>query len=297
MTYDAIVIGGSFSGLSAALQLARARCRIAVIDSGLRRNRFARTSHGFLGQDGRPPADIVADAKAQLLAYPTVTWLDAAAASAEKTGNGFSVATRDQTLNARRLVLATGLVDDLPPLEGLAERWGKTVFHCPYCHGYELDRGRIGVLATSALSLHHALLLPDWGSVTLFLNQAFVPDADQAAALAERGVTVEAGPVRRLTGLATLELADGRQFDMDGLFTLGSTRLASEVPGQLGCALEDGPLGAFIRTGANQETTVPGVFACGDAARMFGNVALAVGDGALAGASTHQSLVFGQQGV
>jgi thioredoxin reductase len=292
MTYDAIVIGGSFSGLSAALQLARARCRIAVIDSGLRRNRFASTSHGFLGQDGRPPGDIVADAKVQLLAYPNVVWMDAAAEAAEKTSDGFSVSTRDRTLNARRLVLATGLVDELPPLDGLAERWGKTVFHCPYCHGYELDRGKIGVLATSALSLHHALMLPDWGTVTLFLNQAFVPDAEQAAALAARGVTVEAGPVRRLTGLATVELADGRELEMNGLFTLGNTRLASAVPAQLGCALDDGPMGPYLRTSPTMETTVPGVFACGDTARMFGNVALAVGDGALAGASTHQSLVF-----
>lgn len=292
MTYDAIVIGGSFSGLSAALQLARARCRIAVIDSGLRRNRFASTSHGFLGQDGRPPGDIVADAKVQLLAYPNVVWMDAAAEAAEKTSDGFSVSTGDRTLNARRLVLATGLVDELPPLDGLAERWGKTVFHCPYCHGYELDGGKIGVLATSALSLHHALMLPDWGTVTLFLNQAFVPDAEQAAALAARRVTVEAGPVRRLTGLATVELADGRELEMNGLFTLGKTRLASAVPTQLGCALDDGPMGPYLRTSPTMETTVPGVFACGDTARMFGNVALAVGDGALAGASTHQSLVF-----
>ncbi|RYF40772.1 MAG: NAD(P)/FAD-dependent oxidoreductase, partial [Comamonadaceae bacterium] len=128
MNYDAIVIGGSFSGLSAALQLARARCRVAVIDSGQRRNRFASTSHGFLGQDGRPPGDIVADAKAQLLAYPTVQWIDAAASAAakDKDGHGFSVTTPDQTLQTRRLVLATGLVDELPPLEGLTERWGQT---------------------------------------------------------------------------------------------------------------------------------------------------------------------------
>lgn len=294
ISYDAIVIGGSFSGLSAAMQLARARCRIAVIDSGQRRNRFASTSHGFLGQDGRPPGDIVADAKAQLLAYPTVQWIDATASTAgqDKDGHGFTVTTPARTLHARRLVLATGLVDELPLLEGLAERWGKSVFHCPYCHGYELDRGRIGVLATSALSLHHALMLPDWGTVTLFLNHAFVPDAQQAAALAARGVTVEAGAVRRLSGVATVELTNGRTFEMDGLFTLGTTRLASDVPGQLGCALDDGPLGPVIRTSPTKETTVSGVFACGDTARLFGNVALAVGDGALAGASAHQSLLF-----
>src|SRR5688500_17510601 len=127
MPLDAIVIGGSYSGLSAALQLARARRRIAVVDAGLRRNRFAACSHGFLGQDGRAPADIVEDAKAQLLAYPHVRWVPETAASAEKRGDGFAVATPGETLQASRLVLATGVVDELPPIEGLAERWGRSV--------------------------------------------------------------------------------------------------------------------------------------------------------------------------
>lgn len=290
---DAVVVGGSFAGLSAALQLARARCQVVVIDSGLRRNRFAETSHGFLGQDGRAPATIVAEAKAQLLAYPNVRWLDGTAASAEKLEDGFAVTTQGETLHAKRLVLASGLVDDLPPLEGLAERWGKSVFHCPYCHGYELNKGRIGVLAIGPLSSHQALLLPDWGTVTLFLNEAFVPDEVQDAALAARGVTLERERVLRLTDLATVELQGGRQVVLDGLFTLSSPRMASALPEQLGCEFDQGPLGPFIRTGAMMETTVPGVFACGDAARLFGNVAIAVGDGALAGASAHKSMIFG----
>lgn len=293
-TFDAIVIGGSYAGLSAAMQLARARRRIAVVDAGLRRNRFAAASHGFLGQDGRAPTDIVADARAQLLAYPNVRWLDATASSAERLAhNGFAVTTGRETLHAQRLVLAIGVVDELPAIEGLAERWGRHVFHCPYCHGYELDNGRIGVLATSAVSLHHAQMLPHWGTVTLFLNDAFEPDEAQAADLAQRGVAIERGRVARLLDQATVDLHDGRRFVTDGLFTLGHTRPASPIAMQLGCAFDEGPSGPVIRRSELLETTVPGVFACGDAARPFGNVAVAVGDGAMAGASAHRSMIFG----
>lgn len=291
---DAIVIGGSYAGLSAALQLARARRRVLVIDAGQRRNRFASASHGFLGQDGRAPGDIAADGKDQLLAYPNVRWLDGTVSHAESLGEGFGVDLDDGgTEQARVLVLATGVTDELPAIEGLAARWGRGVFHCPYCHGYELDNGRIGVLAVGELSMHHALMLPDWGSTTFFLNDAFTPDEAQRAALAARGVAVEAGAVARLVDTATVELHDGRRFVMDGLFTAARTHLASPVAAQLGCALDEGPTGAFIRTDAMQATSVPGVFACGDAARAAGNVAISVGAGAMAGASAHRALMFG----
>lgn len=291
---DAIVIGGSYAGLSAALQLARARRRVLVIDAGVRRNRFASASHGFLGQDGRAPADIAADGKAQLLAYPNVRWLDGTASQAAPDGAGFRVSTAEGRIErARKLVLATGVVDELPRIEGLAERWGRGVFHCPYCHGYELGNGRVGVLAVGALSIHHALMLPDWGSTTFFLNGAFEPDEGQRAALAARGVTVEAGAVARLVDAATVELRDGRRFVMDGLFTATRTHIASPVAAQLGCAMDEGPTGLFIRTDAMQATSVAGVFACGDAARAAGNVAISVGAGAMAGAAAHQSLMFG----
>ena len=294
-TLDAIVIGGSYAGLSAALQLARARRRIAVIDAGLRRNRFAATSHGFLGQDGRAPDAIAADARAQLLAYPTVQWLHATATAAERAEDGehFHVTTPGATVHSSREVMTPGVGDQHPPEPGLAESWGRRVFHCPPCHGYELDRGRIGVLAWSPMALHHALMLPDWGRVTLFLNDTFEPDAAQRDALAERGVTLAAGRVACIGERATVELHDGRRFEMDGLFTATTTRMASPIAEQLGCAFDTGPIGPVIQRSALLETSVGGVFACGDAARPFGNVATAVGDGAMAGASTHRSLIPG----
>lgn len=291
--FDAIVIGGSYAGLSAALQLARARRQILVIDAGQRRNRFAEHSHGFLGQDGRAAADIVADGRRQLLAYPNVRWHDGHAIEARRLGEGFVVETGDARHAGKRLVLATGVIDELPSIEGLAERWGRSVFHCPYCHGYELGDGPIGVLGVSEHSMHHALMLPDWAPTTFFLNESFEPDATQREALAARGVTLERRRVARLIETATVELADGSKTIMAGLFALSHTRPASPMAAQLGCELEQGALGSFIRTDAMKATSVPGVVACGDAARMAGSVAFAVGDGAMAGAMTHRSLMFG----
>ena len=293
MSYDAIIVGGSYAGLSAALQLARARRRILVIDEGMRRNRFAATSHGFLGQDGRAPGAIAADAREQLLRYPTVEWLDARAEEAEKQGEGFSIRTSDgRQLFARRLVLAIGVTDELPEIPGLAERWGHAAFHCPYCHGYELDQGEIGVIASSEASMHHALMLPDWGRTTLMLDGCFSPDAEQQARLDERGVTIETARVKEISGHADVVFEDGRTLSFAGLFVLPKPRLASTIAEQLGCDFEEDGLYPFIKTDLTKETSVPGVFACGDAARAAGSVALAVGDGNIAGAATHQSLIF-----
>ncbi|AHK45329.1 NADPH dependent thioredoxin reductase [Ensifer adhaerens OV14] len=294
MTHDVIILGGSYAGLSAGLQLARARRSVLVIDTGLRRNRFAATSHGFLTQDGSAPAEIAAEARSQLMEYRSVEWLQTAATSAERVQDGFKVALQQgPDVTGKRLVLATGVTDVLPDLDGLAERWGRSVFHCPYCHGYELDQGRIGVLATSPLSMHQALMLPDWGPTTFFLNGAFEPDADQLQQLAWRNVTVEHGLIDRIEGeRVDVVMKDGRVLPMDGIFTTTRTVVSAPFAEQLGCTLDDGPLGRYIRTDAMKATTVPGVFACGDAARPTGSVALAVGDGAMAGAATHRSLMF-----
>jgi len=290
--FDAIVIGGSYAGLSAAMQLARARRRVLVIDAGQRRNRFATHSHGFLTQDGSEAAGIAAQGRAQLLAYPNVRWVEGKAVQAAREGEGFRIALDDGgSVHGRRLVLATGVIDDLPAIAGLRERWGQSVFHCPYCHGYELDGGAIGVIATGELSMHHALMLPDWGSVTLFLNGAFEPDAAQLAALASRGVALERTLVARIEGEADVVLLDGRTLPMAGLFVMPQMRMASPIAGQLGCAMEDGHAGQFVRTDMMKASSVAGVFCCGDMARAAGNVALAVADGAMAGVGAHRSLI------
>jgi thioredoxin reductase len=294
--HDVIVVGGSFAGISAALQLARARRRLLVIDAGQRRNRFASHSHGFLGQDGRDPAVIAATARAELLAYPTVTWLEGAATEATATPAGtFAVTVSGTRHEAKRIVLAGGVVDELPAIPGVEERWGRTVFHCPYCHGYELARGRIGVLATSPLSAHVAQMLPDWGATTYFTRGLFEPAEEERASLVRRGVTVDRAPVVAIEGGAhevVVRLGNGRSETFAGLFLMPKTHIAGPLSAQLGCALENGPTGPYIQTDVLRETTVRGVFACGDAAMAAGSVGLAVGDGVRAGVSAHQSLIF-----
>ena len=292
--YDAIIIGGSYAGLSAALQLARARRRILVIDAGQRRNRFAVNSHGFLTRDGHPAADIAAEGRANVAAYPNVDWHDGTATSARQDGDTFVIELDGAgTVRGARLVLATGVRDDLPQIEGLAERWGKSVFHCPYCHGYELNEGRIGVLASGPLSVHQAQMLPHWGQVTFFTNGVCPLDDAQRADLQARGVQIDDTPVRRLVNVATVVLEDGRQDIMTGLFTYGRVHMTSPIAEQLGCAFEQGPLGPFIRTDEGRQTTVPAVFAAGDAMRAASSVALSVADGAMAGIGAHRSLLFG----
>jgi len=293
--YDVIIVGGSYAGMAAALQLVRGRRTVAVLDAGRRRNRFASAAHGVLGQDGRSPADIAKDAKEQLLKYPTLTWYEGTAVATERAGETFTVHTRqNEALTARRLVLAIGVNDELPTIPGLAERWGQSVFHCPYCHGYELDEGPLGVLATSTASMHHALLIPEWGRTTFFTNDVFEPDSDQLERLHARGVVVEREPVAQITGPhATVVLRDGRTIDLVGLFVASRTRASSPLAEQLGCEFAESPLGSYIRTDEMQETSVKGVFACGDVARAAGNITFAMADGALTGAAVHRSLVFG----
>jgi len=305
-TYEAVIVGGSFAGLSAAMQLGRARRRVLVVDAGLPRNRFAHASHGFLGQDGRTPAEILETARAQVLAYPTVEFRadEAMQASAiAATPNAlFDVALASgRTARAKRLVLATGIIDDLPDIPGLRERWGRSVLHCPYCHGYEVSDGRLGVLAVSEHSIRQALLLPDWSAdVTLFTGGTFDLDAAQLDALAARGVRIDARPVTAVVGdgltLAGVRVtgADGDQLvGLDALFTASRTRMASPLAEQLGCEFDDGPFGPVIHTDAMKLTTVPGVYAAGDAARVPHNATWASADGVTAGISAHQSLALG----
>lgn len=290
---DVIVIGGSYAGMAAALQLARARRTVLVIDAGQRRNRFASHSHGFLGQDGVDPAIIWTEARRQLLAYPDVRWIEGTAGTTTGRKDDFRIATEvGDAFAGRRILLATGVIDRLPGIPGLAERWGRAVFHCPYCHGYELDRGRIGVIATGPMSIHQAQLLPEWGAVTFLTNGALTLEPAQRDDLRKRGVAIVETPLARIVGTADVELRDGRVLPFAGLFTATRTEPAGPLAEAAGCAMIETPMGRQIQTADSKETSIPGIFACGDVARTPHSVSLAVGDGAWAGAQLHRSLVW-----
>ena len=215
MQLDVIVIGGSFAGLSAAMQLARGQRKVTVIDAGEPRNRFADESHGFFGLDGVSPFTIQQEAYRQLLKYPTANIIKDKAVAVNRQTSGFHVALTDGTrLNSKKLILATGLRDELPSIPGIKERWGTTVIHCPYCHGYEVRNQPLGVIATSPLSAHQAGMIPDWGPTTYFTQGLYEPDEEQRAFLLKRGVTIESAPVLEVLGRApeitSVYLADGR---------------------------------------------------------------------------------------
>lgn len=268
--HDVIVVGGSFAGLSAAMQLARARRRVLVVDAGLPRNRFAAHAHGFFGQDGKPPAEIIREAAAQLAVYSTVQIVKGEAVAAKRVADRFEVTLAGGRIeSASRLILATGVRDELPAIPGLQTRWGMTVVHCPYCHGYEVRDRRLGVLASHALSIHQALLVPEWGPTTYFTQGHFEPEAEQIAHLAAREVRIERSPVVELLGdaphLDALRLADGRVISIDTLFVAPKTHMTSPLAEQLGCAFDDAPLGRIIRVDGFKRTTVDGVYAAGDA--------------------------------
>lgn len=293
-TYDVVIVGGSYAGMSAAMMLARGYRQVLVIDGGQRRNRFASHAHGVLGQDGKPPGQIADEARAQLLKYPNVTWVNGLANRVQARDGVFKIETdQGEHYAGLYLILATGVRDELPKTPGLSDGWGKTVFHCPYCHGYELNRGALGVLATSEESFHQAFMIPDWGPTTFFLNGVFEPSADQLNELRLRGATVERQAITQVSGdtSAVVHLADGRQIELAGLFVAPTLRMTNTLAEQLGCAMADFAAGTYIQVDAMQATSVPGVFACGDAARPFGNVTFAMAGGTMAGTAVHRSLM------
>ena len=293
---EVAIVGGSFAGVQAALMLARARKRVLLFDDAQPRNRFASHSHSVLGHDGKPPAQLMGEAREQLLRYPTVALRTARVVTADAQAGGFVLGCDDETrVTARKLVLATGIRDLLPPLPGLAERWGATVLHCPYCHGYEVADRPLGVLGNAVASPHQALLISEWGPTTYFSQGVHLPDAEQTAALERRGVTIEHVPVVALEGegsaLRSARLADGREVALAGMFTAPHSEPASDLYRQLGCDTEPGPLGPFVRVDALQRTSVPGVFAAGDLATAMQSAPLAIAAGTLAGVAAHRSLL------
>lgn len=304
--YEVIIVGGSFAGLSAAMQLARARRKILVLDNGKPRNRYARASHGFLGQDGRAPEEILSIARQQLMAYPTVHFHSGTATGAVRKDGAFAVTFRDgitegeNITHARRLVLATGLRDHLPDVPGMMALWGEGVNQCPYCHGYEVADRRIAVFGTGDWAVHLLGLLRDWSDqVTLLTHGGDWLTPEHRAALTAQSIEIEEAPVARLVPsaekwkereLAAVEFQDGRVVPYGALFTLPQTSLASPLAVQLGCEIEHGAYGPRIKTDAFKETTVPGVFTAGDTALPMANATLASADGVTAGTAAHRSL-------
>ncbi|SDF03173.1 Thioredoxin reductase [Celeribacter baekdonensis] len=292
---DAVIIGGSFAGLTAALQLGRASRSVTVIDAGAPRNQSSSAAHGVAGWDGLSPSAILERFRADLRAYPSVTQRSGTVTAIHGGDGAFSVTLADgEKSAAKRIILAHGVRDILPDIPGLAQAWGQTVLHCPYCHGYEVKGAALAVLATHPMSAHQALMLrADWSAqVTLITGGMAGLDLD---ALATAGVQIETRTLEAATADDTgidLSLSGGRAARFAALFVGPRTSLAASPAEQLGCALADGPMGPFVKVGAMAQTSVPGVFAAGDLARPMPNINFALADGAQAGTGCHASLLF-----
>ncbi|MDB5473282.1 MAG: thioredoxin reductase protein [Devosia sp.] len=293
---DVIVIGGSFAGLAAALQLGRTRRKVVVLDTGLPRNRYAAHAHGLFGHDNRSPGEILDLARAQLALYPNVRTLKARAVRASGSIDNFVVVTEGgEALPARRLLLSYGRTDHFPDVPGFAECWGKSVVSCPYCHGYEVAGKHWGLLYHSPVSVHVPPLYNHWTDrITLFTDGHDLP-RDERQTLEQRGVVVVDGPIASLAHtsgeLAAVVMADGRSVAIDTLFAHPRSTPSSNLHEALGVTMAASSVGEVIKTDENHQTSLPGVYAAGDVANPMSSLTVATHAGAMAAIQAQQSLI------
>ncbi|MFC0678527.1 NAD(P)/FAD-dependent oxidoreductase [Lysobacter korlensis] len=296
MEWDVIVIGGSAAGLSASLMLGRAGRRTLVIDAGSPRNRFADHMHGVLGNEGTPPSELLEHGRAEASGYG-VEFAEGTVERVDETEDGVVVTVADGgVLTARAVIAATGLTDELPAIPGLAERWGRSVLHCPYCHGWEVRNQRLGVLTTSPLQLHLAHLIRQWSDRVVVFTAGLDPlTAEEEARFRARGVELVAEPVVELLGdgdaLTAVRLADGREVPVDAIFTGGTLRPHDGFLSHLGLSRTETPAGSFVAVDAMNRTSSKRIWAVGNVVNPSATVPLSIGAGSFTGAAVNAALV------
>ena len=293
ISFDVIIIGGSYAGLSAAMSLGRSMRKVLIIDSGKPCNRSTPHSHNFITQDGEKPAAIAQKAKDQVLKYDTVKWMDAAAARGVKTAHGFEITTQaGDNFSAGKLVIATGINDEMPHIKGFEACWGISVIHCPYCHGYEFRGKNTGIMANGERAFHLASLVNNLtDNITLFTSGKADLSDEQISKLATHNIkitTTEIGSIEHDAGrIKKIFLVDGSTVDVDALYASIPFTQQSNIPASLGCEITTE---GHIKVDDFQQTTVEGVFACGDNSSLMRSVANAVHRGNLAGAMVNKAL-------
>ena len=293
--FDVIIIGGSYAGLAAGMGLGRALRRVLVVDSGMPANRYTPASHNFLTQDGRTPAEIATIAKEQVDRYDTIQMIDGQAVNAEKEGNEFHITLRDgRRYRASNLVFATGIIDVFPGIPGFAESWGKSVLHCPYCHGYEVRNMPTGILGNGDYAFEFGSLISNWTSdLTVYTNGPSSMTSDQSTRLLSHNVRIVEDKVARLKNsdgyVDEIFFANGRRENIKALYARPGFKQHSGLPEHLGCGITDD---GYIRVDSAQRTTVPGVYACGDNVTRIRTVASAVAMGTTTAITLNKDMIL-----
>ena len=304
--WECAIVGGGAAGLSAALVLGRARRRTLVIDAGEQSNRAAHGIGGLLGHDGRPPADLYADGRRELAQYPSVQVVDGRVTGAKAHGGSmFRLELADGSVHhAQRILLAGGMQYESPDIPGLADQWGRAVFHCPFCHGWEARDQALAVLADGDRAVHMALMLRGWSDdVVVVTNGPSGLDDDQYRALAAAGVQVDERKIvefaSRDGALASVVFADGGELKREGVLVASALRQRTDLAAQLGVRLAPpGPVVVdAVMVDQINRTSVPGVFAAGDVCAQMPQVASAIAAGSAAAAAIVQSLLHDQFGL
>lgn len=293
---DVVVVGGGAAGLSAALMLARARRRVTVVDAGAPRNAPADGVHALLGLDGVSPAELLARGRDEVTGYGGEI-IAAEVSDVSATPEGFAVRmTNGDGRHARRLLIATGLIDELPEIPGLRERWGREVVHCPYCHGWEVRDRLIGVLATGPMSVHQALLFRQWTGDLRYFSNGLQPSAAEQEKLAALGVPVVSGRVARLEAggehALGVRLDDDRVIEVDVVAVAPRMAARADVFSGIGIEPAEHPMGASITADQAGRTAVPGVWVAGNATDLSAQVSAASADGARVAAQINADLVY-----
>lgn len=292
------MIGGGAAGLTAAVTLGRARRSVVVIDAGTPRNAPAAGVHMFLTRDGVSPAEFARMGRAEAQSYGAVL-VEGEAIAARRSGAGFEVSLEDGTVvRAGRLLVTTGLIDELPPVPGVRELWGRDVHHCPYCHGHELAGHAVGVLGGGPMAVHQALMFRQWVSdLVLFVHTAPEPTPEQAEQLAARGIRVVTGAVDSLQvldgQLSGVRMADGTVIPRRSLVVTPRFIARSAVLTSLGLAPGPHPMGVgeFIAADATGLTAAAGVWVAGNVTDLSASVVVAAAGGMLAGAAINADLI------
>lgn len=297
MKYDVIIVGGSYSGLAAGMALGRALKRVLIIDSGLPCNRQTPYSHNFLTRDGEKPAEIAAIGREQVLKYDTVSFTGGLAISGRRVEDGFEIVIDSgERFFAGRLIFATGIRDLTPAIDGVSECWGISVIHCPYCHGYEVRHEKTGILANGDDGFEMSTLISNWTKdLTVYTNGVSLFGEEQRARLSAHGIVVDERAIVRLEHvsgqLRSVVFEDGLQASITAMYVRSPFEQHCQIPVALGCELT--PEG-YLKVDMMQETSIPGVFACGDNTSRMRTVAHAVSSGTMAGVAASRKIIFEQ---